>query len=116
MNQTTTNSIESAGAEETTVPSPLAQQDKIRLLIVDDHPIVRFGLATLLGMQDDFEVVATVGTGHEAIALLKTKPIDVILVDLRMPGLSGVQTLQSIGEMAPQARSIVLSSFEYDEE
>jgi DNA-binding NarL/FixJ family response regulator len=115
MNQTTTNLMPSACAEESST-SPVAPQNKIRLLIVDDHPIVRFGLATLLGMQDDFEVVATVGTGHDAIALLKTKPIDVILVDLRMPGLSGIQTLESIGQVAPQARSIVLSSFEYDEE
>jgi two-component system NarL family response regulator len=112
MSQTTINLMQSASDST----SPVAPPHRIRLLIVDDHPIVRFGLATLLGMQDDFDIVATVGTGREAIALLKTKPIDVILVDLRMPGLSGVQTLQSIGEVAPQARSIVLSSFEYDEE
>ena len=116
MNQTSTSLKQSACAEEANSTSSAAQQDKIRLLIVDDHPIVRFGLATLLGMQDDFEVVASVGTGHEAIALLKTKPIDVVLVDLRMPGLSGIQTLEGIGQVAPQAQSIVLSSFEYDEE
>jgi two-component system NarL family response regulator len=116
MSQTTINLMQSASQEETNSTSPVAPHDRIRLLIVDDHPIVRFGLATLLGMQDDFDIVATVGTGHEAIAVLKTKPIDVILVDLRMPGLSGVQTLQSIGQMAPEVRSIVLSSFEFDEE
>lgn len=116
MSQTTINLMQSASEEGSNSTSPVAQPDTIRLLIVDDHPIVRFGLATLLGMQDDFDIVATVGTGHEAIALLKTKPIDVILMDLRMPGLSGVQTLQSIGQVAPQALSIVLSSFEFDEE
>lgn len=108
MSRTMITSTQSASGE-------YGREEKIRLLIVDDHPIVRFGLAAFLGMQDDFDVAA-VGGGREALALLKTKPFDIILVDLRMPGLSGIETLQSIRAVAPHTRSVVLSSFEYDEE
>lgn len=89
---------------------------KIRLLIIDDHPIVRFGLTALLGLQEDIEVVGTAGSGQAALVMLRDAPVDIILVDLRMPGFSGIETLESIRDFAPQARSIVLSSFEYDEE
>jgi two-component system NarL family response regulator len=88
----------------------------IRLLIVDDHPIVRFGLNALLGLNEDIDVVGTAGSGDEAIAFLKEHAVDVLLVDLRMPGCSGIETLKRIREVAPQSRSIILSSFEYDEE
>jgi two-component system NarL family response regulator len=97
-------------------PSASAEGQAIRLLIVDDHPIVRFGLTALLGMQDDIDVVGTAGSGDEALAFLMENTVDVILVDLRMPGGSGIETLKRIREKAPKSRSIVLSSFEYDEE
>ena len=93
-----------------------AVQEKIRLVIVDDHPIVRVGLTALLGLQDDIEIAGTAEGGREAIQLLKESPVDVILVDLRMPGFSGIQTLEGIKTVAPDTRSIVLSSFECDEE
>jgi two-component system NarL family response regulator len=89
---------------------------KIRVLMVDDHPIVRFGLAAFLGLQDDIEVVGAAASGQEALSILKETSVDIILIDLRMPGLSGIETLQKIVAIAPDARSIVLSSFEYDEE
>jgi two-component system NarL family response regulator len=91
-------------------------EEKIRLLIVDDHPIVRFGLTALLGLQDDFEIVGTAETGGAALALLASRPIDIILLDLRMPGFSGIQTLEKTRAVAPKVRTIVLSSFECDEE
>jgi len=97
-------------------PSAQVEGQAIRLLIVDDHPIVRFGLTALLGMQDDIDVVGTGGSGDEALAFLMEHPVDIILVDLRMPGCSGIETLKRIREKAPKSRSIVLSSFEYDEE
>lgn len=110
--QTTQHSLEERSSSEV---YPAGRQ-KIRLLMIDDHPIVRLGLAALLGVQEDFQVVAAVGSGHEALALLREKAVDIVLVDLRMPGLSGIETLQSIKNASPEARSIVLSSFEYDEE
>jgi two-component system NarL family response regulator len=97
-------------------PSARVEGQAIRLLIVDDHPIVRFGLTALLGMQDDIDVVGTGESGDEALAFLVEHPVDIILVDLRMPGCSGIETLKRIREKAPRSRSIVLSSFEYDEE
>ena len=96
-------------------PAP-ARNPKIRLLLVDDHPIVRFGLSALLGMQEDIEIVGMADAGRTALDLLRTTPVDVILIDLRMPDLSGIETLKQIREIAPRARSIVLSSFEFDEE
>jgi DNA-binding NarL/FixJ family response regulator len=91
-------------------------EEKIRLLIVDDHPIVRFGLTALLGLQEDFEIVGTAEGGEAALALLASRAIDIILLDLRMPGFSGIQTLEKTRALAPKVRAIVLSSFECDEE
>lgn len=103
--------------EEPGAPPPAKVRGcPIRLLIVDDHPIVRFGLKALLDMQDDFEVVGAAGSGQEALSFLKKEPVDVILVDLRMQRMSGIEILKKIKEDTPQSRSIVLSSFEYDEE
>jgi len=96
--------------------SPAAVQGKIRLLIVDDHPIVRFGLTALLSVQDDIEIVGTAQGGREAMQLLRKVPADIILLDLRMPGFSGIQTLEKLHTVAPNARPIILSSFECDEE
>ena len=92
-----------------------AQYD-IRLLIVDDHPIVRFGLTALLGVQEGIEIVGTAEGGREAIALLQKVTADVVLLDLRMPNFSGIQTLERLRAVAPNARPIILSSFECDEE
>jgi two-component system NarL family response regulator len=96
--------------------SPAAVQNKIRLLIVDDHPIVRFGLTALLGVQDDIEIAGAAQGGREALQLLENIPVDIILLDLRMPGFSGIQTLEKLQTVAPKVRTIVLSSFECDEE
>src|ERR1700748_1567872 len=96
--------------------SPPVVEDKIRLLIVDDHPIVRFGLTALLGVQDDIEITGMAQDGREALQLLEKIQVDIILLDLRMPGFSGIQTLEKLQTVTPNARAIVLSSFECDEE
>ena len=89
---------------------------KIRVLLVDDHPIVRFGLSALLNLQEDIETVGVAESGKVALEMLQTQSIDVVLVDLRMPEMNGIYMLKRLGEMAFCARPIVLSSFEYDEE
>jgi two-component system NarL family response regulator len=70
----------------------------------------------LLSSQEHIEVVGTLGSGRAALELLKKTPVDIVLVDLRMPGFSGIETIQGISAIDPQIKSIVLSSFEYDEE
>lgn len=89
---------------------------RIRLLIVDDHLVVRIGLKALLGAQEDIDVVAMAESGEAALALLKSRMVDVVLLDLRMPQLSGIETLRRIRGIAPELRVVVVSSYEYDEE
>jgi len=89
---------------------------KIRLLLVDDQPMFREGLHLILGQQKDFEIVGEAGDGLSAIELtLRIKP-DVVLMDLRMPNLGGVEATQRIKAVAPSVRVIVLTTFEEDEE
>jgi DNA-binding NarL/FixJ family response regulator len=89
---------------------------KLAIVIVDDHPIVRFGLNALLSTQADFQVAGLAESGDAALAILRTVSVDIVLLDLRMPGLSGIDTLKRIAQAAPDVRTIVISSFEYDEE
>jgi DNA-binding NarL/FixJ family response regulator len=90
--------------------------DQIRIFIVDDHPVVRAGLTSMLGTQQEIEVVATASSGDAAIEALETTVADVMLLDLRMPGLSGVKTIQEIRRSGHPIRIIVLTSFETDED
>jgi len=88
----------------------------IRVMLVDDHPIVRIGLAALIGTLPGMETVAQAGNGREAIALHKGKRPDVTLMDLRLPELSGVEVIRTIRTVSPDARFIVLTTYEGDED
>ena len=88
----------------------------IRILIVDDHPVVRAGLTSMLGTQTELEVVGYAASGEEALAKLAQSSPDVILLDLRMHGMSGIETLTAARVAAPEARVIILTSFETDED
>lgn len=88
---------------------------KLRVMIVDDHLIVRLGLSALLTTQVGFDVIALAESGRAALALLQEHPVDVVLLDLRMPGLSGIETLERMND-SMRACTIVISSHEYDEE
>lgn len=83
----------------------------IRVLIVDDHAIVRAGLAQLLATTDDIELVGATADGQEAVSLAEELRPDVILMDLSMPGLDGVAATARILERLPEARILVLTSF-----
>lgn len=88
----------------------------IRILIVDDHPILRVGIAALIASSKEMECVGQVGSGEEAIeqhALLKP---DVTLMDLRLPGIGGVETIRRIKSQSPKARFIILTTYEGDED
>jgi len=91
-------------------------QDRIRILIADDHPVVRAGLASMLATYSDLEVVGKVSDGNQAIAALVKKPADILLLDLRMPALNGVETLRALRQLKTPPRSIVLTSYESDED
>ncbi len=84
---------------------------KLRILIVDDHALVRIGLRTSLEMEKDISVVAEAGTGEQAIVHYRTHRPDIALIDLRLPGMDGIQTTAALCREFPQARIIVISTF-----
>ncbi len=86
----------------------------IRLLIVDDHPVVRDGLRGMFAGDGRFEVVGEAGNGHEALAVARSVAPDVVLMDLRMPGMDGVTTIRSLKEQGSAARVLVLTTYDTD--
>ncbi|MGA7243986.1 MAG: response regulator transcription factor [Terracidiphilus sp.] len=88
----------------------------IRILIVDDHPILRVGIAALIASSKEMECVGQVGSGEEAIEQHARLQPDITLMDLRLPGIGGVETIRRIRSVAPKARFIVLTTYEGDED
>ena len=90
-------------------------EDRIRILIADDHPVVRDGLVAMLSTQGDFQVISEAATGQETIArALELRP-DVLLLDLEMPDMDGVHALEEIRRQFPGIQVIVLTAFDTDE-
>jgi DNA-binding NarL/FixJ family response regulator len=89
---------------------------KIRIMLVDDQSLFREALRTLLSLQDGFEIVAEAENGERAVSLAKIHRPDVILMDLRMPVLGGVEATRKILAANPANRVVVLTTFEEDEE
>jgi DNA-binding NarL/FixJ family response regulator len=83
----------------------------IRVMIVDDHAVVRRGLEQLLSTTDDLEVVATASNGEEALEVIATATPDVVLMDLSMPVLDGVEATRRIADEHPSTHVVVLTSF-----
>jgi len=90
--------------------------EQIRVLSVDDHPLLREGIAALVGNQPDMTLVAAASNGAEAIQLFKYHVPDVTLLDLRLPDMSGIDILIAIRTEFPEARVIILTTFEGDVE
>lgn len=87
----------------------------IRILIADDHPVVQDGLTAVLGTQPDFEVVGKAATGMEVLQKLIEVEADILLLDLEMPGMDGVEVLHHLKTDYPQVRAIVFTAFDSDE-
>ena len=89
---------------------------RIRVLLVDDQGLFREALATLLGLHSQLEIVGEAADGEAGVALAQTLRPDVVLMDLRMPGMSGVEATRRLRSLVPEARVLVLTTFEDDDE
>src|SRR5581483_6057992 len=101
-----------AGDNEIQPNVPEARKLSIRILIADDHPIVRDGLRKLLCLEDDFEIVGEASDGREVLDKVQELDPDVLLLDLRMPNLDGLSTLQAMSQLNKHTKVIVLTASE----
>lgn len=94
----------------------MSAEEKIRVMVVDDHPVTRLGVTAMINAQLDMSVVAQAGTGQEATKLFWRHKPDVTLMDLRLPGMSGVEAIRTIRSQDSHARFVVLTTYEGDED
>ena len=90
--------------------------DKIRILVAEDHLVARVGVSTIVNMQPDMTVVAEASNGHQAVELFRKHRPDVTLLDMRMPGMGGVEAATAIRAEFPAARMIALTTYGGDED
>jgi DNA-binding NarL/FixJ family response regulator len=90
-------------------------QSPIKILVADDHPVVRDGLVAMLSTQPDFEIVGTATMGREALRLAQATRPDVMLLDLEMPELDGVAVMAELRAACPETRALVFTAFDTDE-
>jgi two-component system, NarL family, response regulator len=95
---------------------PDLRSSPIRILIADDHPVVLAGLSSMLSTQPDLDVVGAAAGGEEALQMLRAHRADILLLDLRMPAMNGIDTLLAIRAERINVRAIILTSFETDED
>lgn len=89
--------------------------EQIRILVTDDHPVVRDGLVAILGTQPDFAIVGDAASGQMTLDLARTLRPDIVLLDLAMPEMDGVETLRQLQRIAPETRVIIFTAFDTDE-
>ncbi len=96
--------------------SAMKPADQIKVIVVDDHSSVRKGIAAVIECEPDLKVVGDTGDGLEAVALYRRLKPDVVLMDLRLPGMGGVEATMAIRKEFPNARIIILTTFDADED
>ncbi len=87
----------------------------VRILVVDDHPIVRQGIASLLSNYDEFTIVGQADNGSDALDMVQAHAPEVVLLDIRMPGESGLEVMRRILAARPDTKVLMLTSFDDDE-
>lgn len=95
-------------------PAPSAT--KLRVILADDHPVVRDGLAAIINQQPDMQVVAAASDGEEAMTLFLQHQPDVLVLDLRMPRLDGANVVTRLLEVQPKARILIMTTYDSDED
>jgi two-component system, NarL family, response regulator len=95
---------------------PMESQAKIRVLVADDHPVVRHGIMANLNPQRDMTVVAEAGDGVEALELIKEHLPDVVILDLRMPRMDGLDVIAEVNRLKLPSKVIIMTTFESQED
>src|SRR5690242_14294139 len=101
---------DNSSAGDGTMTATTLPKSKIRIVVADDHPIFRDGLCKLLALEEDFEVVAQASDGRQVLDVLQQFDPDILLLDLKMPGLDGLATLQRLQAARNKTRVIVLTA------
>ena len=100
----------------TTAPTGTASTPPVRIVVADDHEVVRSGFAELLDTQPDFVVVGTAANGQQAVEVSRERSPDVVLMDIRMPGMDGIEATRQLASDGPRRpRVLVLTTFDLDE-
>ena len=100
----------------TTEGNPISTAETIRVVVVDDHPVVRDGLVGMLSGQPDITVVAQAADGRDALLQVQRHDPDVVLMDLRMPGMDGVEAIGELQRRGHRARVLVLTTYDRDDD
>jgi DNA-binding NarL/FixJ family response regulator len=94
----------------------MSPTEKIKIMVVDDHPLMRVGITAIINARTDMSVVAQAGTGEEAVVLFERHKPEITLMDLRLPGMSGVEAIVAIRLKSSHARFIVVTTYDGDED
>lgn len=94
----------------------MIQTDEIRVIIIEDHPLMRLGVASIIGAQEDMTVVAEAGSGEEALELFRVYRPDVVVIDLGLPQMGGVAVIRALRLLNSDVKFVVLTTYEGDED